>query len=186
LSLTDRGGPFQIHQNHANPSRKLGYFVYQIFSRTTVILYIFWQPIPYLLWNFSNETIRIVLYSIFIFGALLVTYSSFLIDHFELFGLKQVFYYFLNKDIPEKPPFKMPGLFKIVRHPLDLGFLIVFWFTPEMSIGHLQLAIFMTCYLFIGTHYEERDLIKKFPSYEEYKQTTPRFIPFLYLFRKHK
>jgi methanethiol S-methyltransferase len=153
---------------------------YVLFSSLgLIVLYIFWQPLPQLLWSIDHEIVRITLYICFGVGALLVLYSSFLIDHFELFGVKQVYYYFLGREIPEKPPFKMPGLFKLVRHPLDLGFLIVFWSTPEMSVGHFEFSVLTTVYILIGTRFEERDLIRKFPTYKHYKATTPKLIPFL-------
>ena len=109
-------------------------------------------------------------------GWVLVVVSSFLINHFELFGLQQVYLNFRNRSVPE-PLFTDRWLYKLVRHPLQLGILRGIWATPNMSMTHLCLALTMTIYIFVGLHYEEKDLLKFLGKpYEDYRTRVPKVL----------
>ena len=136
-----------------------------------------WRPIFGVVWQVDHEVSRAFLYGLFFFGWFLVFYSTFLIDHFDLFGLRQVYCHFKRR--PYSPPvFKMVSLYRWVRHPLMLGFVIASWATPMMTYGHLLFAVVITAYIFIGIHFEERDLIKSLgEDYRRYRDETPMLIP---------
>jgi protein-S-isoprenylcysteine O-methyltransferase Ste14 len=107
----------------------------------------------------------------------LVLYSTFLINHFDLFGLRQVWLHFRGKEYTQLP-FKLNALYKIVRHPIMTGAFVGIWFTPVMTVGHLLFAIGMSAYILIGVYHEEKDLIRAFGErYLQYMKTTARFVP---------
>jgi methanethiol S-methyltransferase len=141
------------------------------------LMYWQWQPMTSLIWNVQNQTGMFLLYGISAIGWVIVLLSTFLINHFDLFGLRQVILYLLGK--PYTPlKFKTIGLYKSVRHPLMLGFLIAFWVTPTMSVGHLLLATSFTIVIFISLRMEEGDLEKIHgEDYKEYKRTTSMILP---------
>ena len=142
-------------------------------------LYWQWQPIPAQIWHVENGVARIVLMAVFWLGWGIVFLSTFLINHFNLFGLQQVFAALRQRDLPEAE-FRTPGLYKLVRHPLMLGLLLAFWGTPEMSAGHLLFAAMTTGYILVALQFEERDLIKLFGmAYQEYRRRVPMLVPFL-------
>jgi methanethiol S-methyltransferase len=146
-------------------------------SLVLMILFFFWKPISSVIWDFSGSMTGNILLGISFLGWGIVLLSTFLINHFHLFGLYQVYQYVLNKK--QKDTFKMPFLYKIVRHPLYLGFLVAFWATPVMTAGHLLFTIGMTIYILIGIHHEEKDLIKTHgETYRQYRSETPKLIPF--------
>jgi protein-S-isoprenylcysteine O-methyltransferase Ste14 len=141
------------------------------------ILMMFWQPLPGYLWKIEKGLIANALTGIALGGWGLVLLSTFLINHVDLFGLRQIW---LNaKDLPYTPiEFKTPWLYRFVRHPMQLGVLIGLWFTPYMTISHLLLAGGMTAYVLIGLFYEERDLVRQFGGrYRAYQRSTPMLIP---------
>jgi methanethiol S-methyltransferase len=147
-------------------------------SIVLVILYFFWQPLPFVIWDFSETTAGIILFILSFTGWGIVLLSTFLINHFHLFGLYQV-YQFITKKVQHSDTFKTPFLYRMVRHPLYLGFLIAFWATPVMTAGHLFFAIGMTAYILIGIHHEEKDLVNTHgDSYKQYVKQTPKLIPF--------
>jgi protein-S-isoprenylcysteine O-methyltransferase Ste14 len=112
-----------------------------------------------------------------LFGWLLLLYTTFLIDHFDLFGLKQVWRTLLGKPY-EPPKFRTPSLYKLVRHPLYVGWLITFWAAPTMTVAHLVFAIMTTAYILIAIQFEERDLVSAFgDDYTTYRRRTPMLLP---------
>jgi methanethiol S-methyltransferase len=141
------------------------------------VIYHYWQPLPGALWALEPGNAAMALTVISLLGFGLVAYSSFLIDHFDLFGLRQVWLYF--RAVPYTPiPMKSPVLYMWVRHPLYVGILIGIWFTPNMTWGHLLFAAGMTVYLLIGMAYEEKDLVSAYgEDYERYQAETPALIP---------
>lgn len=145
---------------------------------SVILLLLFWQwqPIPAVLWKFDGIA-GWLLTGIYWLGWLVVLTSSYMIDHFDLFGLRQAFFALRGAEAPDQQ-FRTPLLYKLVRHPLMLGFLLVFWATPQMTIGHLLLAIAMTLYILVGLQLEERDLISQFGSaYQNYRQRVPMLLP---------
>lgn len=151
---------------------------YVLFSSVCLIaMFIFWQPMGGIIWEASSQWAIIMHYSFFALGWLLVLVSTFLINHFDLFGLRQVWMYFQGKAY-EPLKFRIPSLYKLVRHPLYLGWLLAFWFTPTMTFTHLLFAGITTAYIFVAIRLEENDLIKHFGDlYVEYKKTVPMIFP---------
>lgn len=137
-----------------------------------------WRAMPGTLWHSDYQAVRCTLWGVSLLGWATVFYSSFLIDHFDLFGLRQA-WFALNKLEYTPRPFILRSLYKWVRHPLMLGFLIAFWATPDMTHGHLLFALVTTAYILFGVSLEERDLIKVHgEDYLRYRQTTPMLLPF--------
>lgn len=148
-----------------------------------ILLLLFWQwrPMPQSLWHIEHAGIRAVLRAISLFGWLIVLYGSFLIDHFDLFGLRQVTLYLRGKPYTH-PPFATPWLYRMVRNPLMLGFLIAFWVTPEMTYGHLLFALATTGYILVGIALEERDLARLLGAdYQSYRSRTPMLFPLIHV-----
>jgi protein-S-isoprenylcysteine O-methyltransferase Ste14 len=138
-----------------------------------------WRPIPITVWEVHNEIAQVIIYSFFWGGWALLVFSSFLINHFELFGLQQIWFNLVKKPISEIN-FKTPLLYKVVRHPIMLGVLMGIWAIPHMTIGHLYFALAMTGYIVFGVKMEERDLIAHHGErYLRYKEQVPGLIPSL-------
>lgn len=137
-----------------------------------------WRPIEAEIWSLTGPS-ALLAYAGFILGVAIVLISTFLIDHFELFGLRQV--WFANQDKPTtEQTFRTPFLYKLVRHPMQLGLLILLFSTPVMTIGHLTFAASMTAYIFVGLYFEERSLRRSFgQQYAEYQAHVPMLIPTL-------
>jgi protein-S-isoprenylcysteine O-methyltransferase Ste14 len=136
-----------------------------------------WRPIPQLVWELHGAAATVLSVTFWLGWALLLA-STFLINHFELFGLKQVCTYFGQKEHKEAT-FRTPALYKIVRHPLYLGFVIAFWSAPRMSLGHLIFSIACTGYILLGIYFEERDLVKAHgQAYRSYRERVPMLVPF--------
>jgi protein-S-isoprenylcysteine O-methyltransferase Ste14 len=148
-------------------------------SLALLLIYWQWQPITTTVWKAENETIAAILTGVFFFGWLVVFLSTFMINHFELFGLKQIVDNLKGK-ITANPKFQTNFFYKIVRHPIMLGFLIAFWATPEMTVGHLIFSITTTVYVIVAVKYlEEKDLRKSIgKEYEEYQNKVPMILPF--------
>jgi len=138
---------------------------------------LYWQPLNGSVWEVNNLIGQVALIGGYCIGWFLVVLASFLINHFELFGLQQVYFNLVNKSEPS-PYFTERLLYKIVRHPLQLGVLIGLWSTPAMSMTHLMLSVTLSVYIFIGLHYEERDLVATFgEKYEDYQSRVRMIFP---------
>jgi methanethiol S-methyltransferase len=147
-------------------------------SLCLILLFWKWQPMGGIIWEVESETAGIALQSLCLFGFGIVLISTFLINHFDLFGLRQVWLYFTGKKY-EHLPFRTPFFYKYVRHPLYLGFMIAFWATPVMTAAHLFFAVMTTIYMLTAIQFEESDLVKHFGAkYRDYKRSAPMLIPF--------
>jgi len=149
-----------------------------ISSALLILLYALWRPMPAVIWSVEGTWLGMALWAIFFLGLAVVLISSFTIDHFDLFGLRQSVLYFLGK--PYTPvPFKVTGLYKWVRHPLMLGFLLSLWSAPVMTSGRLLFALAMTVYIFIGIYFEERNTAEFLGEpYRQYRSRTSMILPF--------
>jgi len=135
-----------------------------------------WRSIPDVVWELQ-EPAATVLATTFWLGWVLLFSSTFLINHFELFGIQQAWGYFRGKQYA-RPKFRTPALYRIVRHPLYLGFVIAFWSAPRMSLGHLIFSIACTGYILLGIYFEERDLIAEHgDAYRSYREQVPMLLP---------
>jgi protein-S-isoprenylcysteine O-methyltransferase Ste14 len=136
-----------------------------------------WRPLPAIVWHVEPPLARGLLWAVSIAGWLLVLYASFLIDHFDLFGLRQVVLYWCRRPYTHRP-FVERSLYRWIQHPLMVGFLIAFWATPTMTAGHLLFAVVTTAYIVVGTRIEERDLARILgDEYQRYRRRTARFLP---------
>ncbi len=146
-------------------------------SLLLLLLYWQWRPLPTEIWNFEGSIIGTILTIVFWVGWVTVLVSTFLINHFDLFGLRQVFMNLKGQEYTDLG-FRTPGLYKVIRHPIMLGFLLAFWATPVMTQGHLLFTIVTTAYIFVGVKLEERDLIGVFGDrYRNYLRTVSAVIP---------
>ena len=149
-------------------------------SLALVALYIFWEPIGGVIWSAADGVVRNSIIGLYLFGWLLLLYTTFLIDHFDLFGLRQVWRRLLDKSY-RSPVFRTPSLYKVVRHPLYIGWLTIFWAAPTMTVAHLIFALATTAYILIAIQFEERDLVSAFgTTYIDYRARTPMLIPRLW------
>jgi len=140
-------------------------------------LFAFWQPMPTVIWETQRPFGQAVLQVMFVGGLALVFVSTVLIDHFDLFGLRQVVLYWQGKPYTHKP-FGTPALYKHVRHPLYWGWFFTVWSTPSLTVGHALFAGVCTLYILAATIVEERDLVGFFgDDYRRYQETVPKFIP---------
>ena len=147
-------------------------------SLALILVFWQWRPIPAIVWEAANPALAMALLGLSLLGWLIVLLSTFLINHFELFGLQQVLLNMVGKDAAE-PRFRTPLLYKLVRHPLYLGFIIAFWATPVMTAGHLLFALVTTVYILVAIALEERDLIDLFgDEYRRYRQRVAMLVPF--------
>jgi methanethiol S-methyltransferase len=151
---------------------------YVMFTNLALVL-LFWQwrPMGGVIWEVQDPTGRGIFHGLFAAGWLIVLAATFLINHFDLFGLRQVWLHLRGK--PYAPlAFRTPGPYKVIRHPLYVGWLIAFWATPTMTIAHLVFAVGMTVYILVAIHFEERDLVEYHgKAYADYRRTVPMFIP---------
>jgi protein-S-isoprenylcysteine O-methyltransferase Ste14 len=146
-------------------------------SLALVLLFWQWRPIPAVVWEIANPTIATAILGLSLIGWLIVLTSTFLINHFELFGLHQVASNLTGHPMPE-PRFRTPLYYKFVRHPIYLGFIIAFWAAATMTIGHLLFAAVTTAYIFVGIFLEERDLVDLFgDDYRRYKDRVSMMLP---------
>ena len=146
-------------------------------SLSLLLLFWQWRPLPAVVWEVQNPDLAVTVVTLSFAGWVLVFTSTYMINHFELFGLHQVTNHLVGKEA-EAPRFKTPLLYKFVRHPIYLGFIIAFWAAPVMTAGHLLFAAVTTLYIFVGIALEERDLVDLFgDDYRQYKQRVSMLIP---------
>jgi methanethiol S-methyltransferase len=146
-------------------------------SLALILLFWYWRPIPTVVWQIDNPQIAIAITGLSMVGWLIVLTSTFLINHFELFGLHQVANNLAGRPMPA-PRFRTPLFYKFVRHPIYLGFIIAFWAAPTMTIGHLLFAAVTTAYILVGILLEERDLVDLFgDDYRRYKDRVSMLVP---------
>jgi len=146
-------------------------------SLALIAVFVFWHPLGGHVWTVTDTTIRGMLWGAFTFGWVLVLVSTFLINHFDLFGLRQVWLQLLGKPYTNLP-FGTPLLYRYVRHPLYLGWLFAFWCTPTMTVSHLVFALACTGYILVAIQLEERDLVDAHPEYRDYREQVPMIVPF--------
>jgi protein-S-isoprenylcysteine O-methyltransferase Ste14 len=147
-------------------------------SLALILLFWQWRPIPAVVWQIADPQLAMAALGVSLFGWLLVLASTFMINHFELFGLHQVAVNLARRTMPA-PHFKTPALYKFIRHPIYLGFIIAFWATPAMTVGHLLFAAVTTAYIFVGIFLEERDLVELFgDEYRRYRERVAMLVPF--------
>ena len=146
-------------------------------SIALMILFIGWHPIPQIVWNVSNSAAKAVIWAIFWIGWATVLISTFLINHFELFGLQQAWFNMRGREA-EKPELRQPMFYRWIAHPLYAGFFLAFWAAPEMTLGHLLLALGVSIYMLIAIRYEERDLTDLFgEDYRRYRAGVGGLVP---------
>lgn len=151
---------------------------YVLFSSLAlIVLFVFWQPMGGVIWHVQNPVGQAVLYGLCALGWGIVLVATFLINHFDLFGLRQVWLYLRGKEY--RPlSFVTPGPYRRVRHPIYVGFIIAFWATPTMTAAHLFFALLTTAYILIGIRLEERDLVTYHGErYREYSKQVPMLVP---------
>jgi protein-S-isoprenylcysteine O-methyltransferase Ste14 len=146
-------------------------------STLLLLMYWQWRPLPDVVWDTTGTAVALVLLGLFYVGWVIVLLSTFMINHFDLFGLRQVALYFQRQ--PYKPvSFVTRGLYKVIRHPIMLGFIIAFWATPLMSVGHLLFAAVTTTYILVAIQLEEHDLLEADrTNYQRYRAATRMLIP---------
>jgi protein-S-isoprenylcysteine O-methyltransferase Ste14 len=152
---------------------------YVLFSSLALILlFVLWRPLGGVVWSVEDPTGRLVLRGLFAFGWALILLSTFLINHFDLFGMRQVWLYLMNQPYTALQ-FGTPGPYRLVRHPLYVGWLFAFWMTPVMTSAHLLFSIATTAYILLAIQFEERDLVREHgEAYEDYRRSVPMLIPF--------
>lgn len=149
-------------------------------SLALIALFILWQPMGGTIWAAPEGPVRGFVIGLYALGWLLLLYTTFLIDHFDLFGLRQVWRHVRSKEY-EPPQFHTPTLYKLVRHPLYIAWLVIFWAAPVMTVAHLIFAIVTTLYILVAIQFEERDLITAHgEDYVEYRRRTPMIVPRLW------
>jgi len=177
------------HSVMARPAFKRWWaqFVPQAVERSTyvllanlalILLYWQWQPMNGVVWHVENIAGRNVLWALFGIGWVMVLISTFLINHFDLFGLRQVYLYMKGQEYTNIS-FRTPFLYKLVRHPIMLGFIVAFWATPHMSAAHLLFSVATTAYILIALRLEERDLVNNYgAAYQGYQRQVSMILPF--------
>ncbi len=156
------------------PAERITYVL--LSSVALLALFALWRPVGGVVWDVPSEAVRAGVYLVFAAGWLTVLGTTFLIHHFDLFGLRQAWLYF--RGMPYTPlRFATPGPYRLVRHPLYVGWLAVFWATPTMTAAHLLFAAGMTAYILAAIRWEERDLVAVHPEYAAYRRGVPMLVP---------
>jgi len=171
-----RQGFKKLFARFASPAVERSTYVL-LASLTLILLFWQWQPMPTVVWRIDNPLLAAIAIGGGFLGWLIVLYSTFLISHFELFGLTQVVTHFAGR-MAAPVKFKTPGLYRLIRHPIYLGFIIAFWCAPTMTLGHLLFASVTTAYIFVGIWLEERDLVSFFgDEYRHYRERVAMLLP---------
>jgi protein-S-isoprenylcysteine O-methyltransferase Ste14 len=157
------------------PAERSTYVLFS--SLALIVLFWFWQPMGGLIWKITAPWGVNTMYAVFAAGWALLLYTTFLIDHFDLFGLRQVWLQLVGRTMTPLE-FKTPWLYRQIRHPLYVGWLMIFWATPTMTVAHLVFAVMTTAYILVAIQLEERDLINAHPEYAEYRERVPMLLPF--------
>ncbi len=147
-------------------------------SLTLIVLMVFWQPIGSIVWSVSSIAGRIFVNGAYFGGWVMVIWSTFLIDHFSYFGLRQAYNGYCGRTC-KLSEFRTPGAYRIVRHPIHTGWLVILWATPTMTVTRLVLAIGLSIYVVMGTRLEERGLVRRFDAYAQYIRKVPMLLPSL-------
>ena len=146
-------------------------------SAALILLFREWRPMGIEIWSVKSQAAVFTLYALFAAGWVLVLVSTFLIDHFDLFGLRQVWLHLRGKPYTTHA-FVTPGPYRLVRHPLYVGWLLVFWMAPTMTLAHLVFSIATTAYILVAIRFEEQDLVREHgDAYEDYRRRVPMLIP---------
>lgn len=141
------------------------------------LLYWQWRPMPEILWHIDSYMLRTAIWALYFIGWAVIVLGTFLISHFDLMGLRQVYLHWLGEP-QAAPEFQTPALYKVVRHPIYFGMLLAVWATPTMTVGHLLFAIGATGYILIGATLEEMDLVERFgESYRKYRREVSMLVP---------
>ena len=171
-----RQGFKKLFARFASPAIERSTYVL-LASLSLILLFWQWRPMPMTIWNIDDPVLAGIATAGGFAGWLIVLYSTFLISHFELFGLTQVVSHFAGR-VVEPMKFKTPGLYRLIRHPIYLGFIIAFWCTPTMTLGQLLFAAVTTAYIFVGIYLEERDLVTMFgDQYRRYREKVAMLVP---------
>ena len=149
-----------------------------VLASSAAMLLLFWQwrPLGGTVWQVQSPVASVLLYGGYAFGWILLLFATFVINHFDLFGLRQVWRHLSGKSQSDLE-FRTPLLYRVVRHPLYVGWLCIFWSAPVMTVTHLFFAVVTTAYIFVAIQLEERDLIAKHPEYAAYRQQVPMIVP---------
>jgi len=152
---------------------------YVLFSSLAlIVLFWQWRPMGGDVWTVSDAPAALSIRILFGFGWSLVLVSTFLIDHFDLFGLRQVWLYLVSTPYTARS-FTTPGPYRLVRHPLYVGWFFAFWMTPTMTLAHLVFALATSAYILIAIQFEEHDMVREFgATYQDYKRRVPMLVPF--------
>ena len=145
-------------------------------SLALILLFWQWSPLGGTVWDVRDPTARAVLYAVYALGWALLLYTTFLLNHFDLFGLRQVWLQFRGRPYTHLP-FRTPTVYRWLRHPLYLAWLLTFWATPTMTLTHLLFAVMTTVYILLAIRWEERDLVAALPEYEAYRRRVPMLVP---------
>jgi methanethiol S-methyltransferase len=146
-------------------------------SVALIVLFALWQPLGGVVWDVTDPLGRAVLWALFAFGWLLVLVATFLINHFDLFGLRQVWLALIDKPYTHIA-FRTPGPYRLVRHPLYVGWFFAFWSTPHMTVAHLLFAVVTAAYILVAIRFEEKDLVDALgEDYRRYQKRVPMLIP---------
>lgn len=139
-------------------------------------IFVFWQPMGGVIWRVTEAWLKTAIMIVYLSGWVLMLWATWLIDHFDLFGLRQAWFAFAKR-VYNPPMFKLPGAYRVVRHPIYAGWLVIFWASSSMTFTRFVLAVGMTLYVLIGVYLEERDLVRRHPCYRQYRRKVPMLMP---------